>query len=30
LDFKDLKEAHRQMEADENTGKIILDVAAAM
>lgn len=30
LDFKDLKEAHRQMEADENTGKIILDVADTM
>lgn len=27
LSFEDLPEAHRQMEADENTGKIILDVA---
>ncbi len=27
LDFDNLKEAHRQMEADENTGKIIIDVA---
>ena len=27
LDFDNLKEAHRQMEADENTGKIIMDVS---
>ena len=26
LDFEDLPEAHRQMEADENTGKIILTI----
>lgn len=26
LEFDDLKEAHRQMEANENTGKIILDL----
>jgi putative PIG3 family NAD(P)H quinone oxidoreductase len=26
LSFDDLKEAHRQMEADENTGKIIVDL----
>lgn len=27
LDFEDLPEAHRQMEANENTGKIVLDVS---
>lgn len=27
LEFEDLPEAHRQMEADENTGKIVINVA---
>ena len=27
LDFEDLPEGHRQMEADENTGKIVIDVS---
>ena len=27
LDFEDVPEAHRQLEADENTGKIVIDVS---
>lgn len=30
LSFEDLPEAHRQMEADENTGKIVIDVGDSL